>query len=156
MRTWLVKSEPSVFSIDDLARDGVTGWEGVRNFQARNSMRDDMKLGDLVLFYHSSCEVIGVAGVARVAREAYPDPTQFEPGNDYEDPGSDPANPRWVCVDLGFAERFASPVLLAELKADPQLEGMLVLRKGQRLSVQPVDPMHFERVLALGRAKEAT
>ncbi len=155
MRYWLMKSEEDVFSIDDLARDGTTGWEGVRNYQARNSLRDDTSVGDLVLFYHSNAAVIGVAGVASIARAGYPDPTQFESGHTYEDPTSPRDNPRWYRVDLSFVERFASPVTLDEMKGDPALDGMLVVRKGQRLSVQPVEPAHFERVVAAGRAKGA-
>jgi predicted RNA-binding protein with PUA-like domain len=151
-RFWLMKSEPSVYSFGDLVRDGRTGWEGVRNYQARNMLRDDFAAGDLVLFYHSSCDAIGVAGVARVCGPGYPDPTQFVPGP-YHDPDADPAAPRWYRVDLAPVEAFAEVVSLAELKAEPALDGMLVMRKGQRLSVQPVEPAHFEVVVGMGRAK---
>lgn len=150
-RYWLMKSEPDVYGIDDLARDGQTGWEGVRNYQARNFLRDDCKEGDLVLFYHSNADVIGVAGLASVCREAYPDPAQFDPASDYHDPGSKPENPRWVRVDLAFVEKFPATLPLAALKADPALDGLLVIQKGQRLSVQPVTPEHFEHIV--GRAR---
>ncbi len=148
-----MKSEPDVFSIDDLARDGTTSWEGVRNYQARNFMRDDMKKGDLVLFYHSNATPPGVAGIARVAREAYPDPSAWDPRSDYHDPKSTPENPTWLMVDVEFVERFADVVSLDELKAAPELEGMLVIRRGQRLSVQPVEAEHFRWVRAAGRKK---
>jgi len=150
-RHWLMKSEPNTYSIDDLRRDGVTTWEGVRNHQARNFMRDDVKLDDLVLFYHSSAKPPGVVGLGRVVREAYPDPTAFEPGHPYFDPRSDPAAPRWMMVDVGFVEQWQQMVPLAALKADPKLDGLLVTRKGQRLSVMPVDPAHYEHIVALGR-----
>lgn len=155
-RLWLMKSEPSVYSLDDLLRDGHTGWEGVRNFQARNMLRDDFAVGDLVLFYHSSCDRVGVVGVARVRRAGYPDPTQFEPGHTYQDPTSPQDNPRWFTVDVEPVEAFHDVVPLSELKADPSLAGMLLLQKGQRLSVQPVNPAHFERVRALGQLKGPT
>jgi predicted RNA-binding protein with PUA-like domain len=151
LRYWLLKSEPSVYGIEDLERDGVSGWEGVRNYQARNFIRDDMREGDGVLFYHSSCDRIGVAGLARIARAGYPDPTQFEAGHKYQDSDSDPSNPRWYRVDVAFVERFNVPLSLEAIKADPALEGMLVTRRGQRLSVQPVEPEHYERVIALAR-----
>lgn len=151
MRYWLMKSEPDVYSIDDLARDGSTGWDGVRNYQARNFMRDEMKVGDLVLFYHSNADPPGIAGVARVCREAHPDPTQFDPSSKYHDPKSDPDDPRWLMVDVEFVEKFPHLVSLAELKANPKLEGMYVTRRGMRLSVQPVEPAHFEEVVRMGR-----
>jgi predicted RNA-binding protein with PUA-like domain len=147
---WLAKSEPDVYSIDDLARDGTTGWEGVRNFQARNYLRA-MKAGDRVLFYHSNAEPLAVVGVAEVAREAYPDPFQFEKGHAYEDPTSKPEDPRWSTVDLRFVEKLARPVALDRIKADEQLAGMEVARRGSRLSVHPVTAAHFARVLSLGR-----
>ncbi len=150
---WLMKSEPDVYAIVDLERDGTTGWEGVRNYQARNFMRDAMRLGDLVLFYHSNAEPPGVAGIARVAGPAEPDPTQFDAGSEYHDPGSDPADPRWLHVRVGFVERFAEVVPLEVLRADASLAGMPLLARGQRLSVQPVSPAHFARVLALAGAQ---
>lgn len=155
MRYWLMKSEPDVYSLDDLRRDGETHWEGVRNYQARNSMRDDMKLGDLVLFYHSNASPPGVAGVAKVVREAYPDDTARDPKSDYFDPKETAEAPRWVRVDLGFVEAFPELLSLAELKAASEagqpLQGVEVTRKGSRLSVQPVSEAHFQWILARGR-----
>ena len=152
MRHWLMKSEPDVYSIDDLARDVRTGWEGVRNYQARNLLRDEMKLGDLVLFYHSNAEPPAVAGLARVCREAYPDETALDPSSKYHDPKSKPGDDRWLKVDVEFVEKFPRPVTLETLKSDPAFEGMYVIRRGMRLSVQPVEAAHFERVCALGRS----
>lgn len=153
MRYWLMKSEPDVYSIDALRRDKRTAWEGVRNYQARNSMRDDMKIGDRVLYYHSNAEPSGVAGVAEVVREAYPDPHALDPASHYHDPKSTSENPIWVTVEIAFVERFPSVVPLAAMKAEPALAGMEVTRKGSRLSVQPVDAAHFEKVVAMGRAR---
>ncbi|HEY0880403.1 MAG TPA: EVE domain-containing protein [Archangium sp.] len=152
-RYWLMKSEPDVYSITDLEKDGVTGWEGVRNYQARNSMRDDMKEGDLVLFYHSNAEPPGVAGLAAVHGTAIPDPSQFDKKSEYYDEGSSKAEPRWLMAQVKFVERFAAVVPLEVLKADKTLAGMPLLQKGQRLSVQPVSPEHFARVLKLAKAK---
>ncbi len=154
-RYWLMKCEPDAYSIDDLQRDGSTTWEGVRNYQARNSMRDDMKVGDGVLFYASNAEPSGVAGVAEISREAYPDPFAFEKGHHYFDPDSDPANPTWYMVDVRFVEKFPGIIPLAALKATPGLEKMVVTQKGSRLSVQPVTPREFEIVVALGRSGAA-
>ena len=145
-RYWLMKSEPDVYSIDDLARDGTTSWSGVRNYQARNFMRDDMKVGDLVLFYHSNAEPPGVAGIAKVVRTAHPDLTALDPRSPYHDPKATPENPIWQMVDVGFVAAFKRIVSLDELRADPALAGMLVIKRGMRLSVQPVDPAHFKRV----------
>ena len=145
-RYWLMKSEPDVYSIDDLARDGTTSWSGVRNYQARNFMRDDMKVGDLVLFYHSNAEPPGVAGIAKVVRTAHPDLTALDPRSPYHDPKATPENPIWQMVDVGFVAAFKRIVSLDELRADPALAGMLVIKRGMRLSVQPVDPTHFKRV----------
>lgn len=149
---WLVKSEPEVYSIADLERDGQTSWEGVRNYQARNFMRE-MKEGDRVLFYHSNAEPPGVAGIAKVVREAYPDSFAWQEGHPYFDPKSTPDAPRWEMVDLAFVERFPSFLPLQSLKDDPSLEGMELLRKGSRLSVQPVSEAHFQHVTRLGRRK---
>ena len=151
---WLLKSEPDVFSIDDLARDGTTRWEGVRNFTARNFMRDGMNIGDLVLYYHSNAEPSGVAGVAKVSKRAYPDPTQFDEKSEYYDPTAKKDEPRWVMVDVAFVAKFADFVRLDTLKRDASLAKMLVVRKGQRLSVQPVEKQDFERVVALGNGKK--
>ena len=146
-RYWLMKSEPGVYSIDDLKRDGSTSWEGVRNYQARNFMRDDMKLGDGVLFYHGSAKPMGVYGVAEIVREAYPDDTAFDPASRYYDAKSDPAQPTWLMVDVGYVSTFKEPVTLAALKEIPGLEAMMVTRKGSRLSVQPVTPEEWDIVM---------
>jgi predicted RNA-binding protein with PUA-like domain len=148
---WLMKTEPDVYSIDDLVKKGRGSWDGVRNYQARNHMRG-MKVGDLVLFYHSSTEPPGVAGIARVSGEAYPDPTQFDPKDDHYDPKSIPSAPRWDMVDVEPVEKLPRYVPLEALKSDAALAGMLVAKRGMRLSVQPVTREHFRRVLALGRA----
>jgi predicted RNA-binding protein with PUA-like domain len=148
---WLMKSEPDAYSIDDLARAKRGSWDGVRNYQARNNMRA-MREGDLVLFYHSQVKPPAVVGVARVCREAYPDPTAFDPNCKYFDPKSSPDNPRWDMVDVEFVEKLPEPVTLEQLKEDPAFEGMLVTTRG-RLSVQPVDRTHFEQVLERGGGK---
>jgi len=149
---WLLKSEPDVFSFEDLKRrPGRTEpWNGVRNYQARNYLRDGMNLGDLALFYHSNTAVPGIAGLVRVSREAYPDPTQFDPASEYHDPKSDPAAPRWLMVDVTWAADFPDFVPLTALKDDPLLADMLILRRGNRLSVTPVTPEHFARICRLG------
>ena len=148
---WLLKTEPQTYSIDDLARDKRTCWDGVRNYQARNYMRDDMKLGDGVLIYHSSTDPAGVVGIARVAREAYPDHTALDKKNDHYDPKATKDNPIWMMVDVEFVEKFAEVVTLATLKKTKALEKMLVLQRGQRLSVMPVEPTHFEIVRNLAK-----
>jgi predicted RNA-binding protein with PUA-like domain len=149
-----MKSEPEVYAIADLERDGETGWEGVRNYQARNFMRDEMKRGDLVLFYHSNADPPGVAGLARVTSErAEADPTQFDPSSEYFDPASKPEDPRWLMVRVGFVERFAEVLPLERLRAEKALAGMALLQRGQRLSVQPVTPAELRRVLALAGAR---
>lgn len=149
-----MKSEPSVYGIEDLERNGRTGWEGVRNYQARNLLRDAVKSGDRVLFYHSNAEPTGVAGLAKVVREAYPDPGAFDPEHDYFDPKSDAGHPTWYAVDIAFVERFARVVPLAELKGTPGLEQMMVTQRGSRLSVQPVSRDEFETVVRLARKKK--
>lgn len=154
-RYWLMKCEPEAYTIEDLERDGTTTWEGVRNFQARNMMRDEMKVGDGVLFYASNAEPSGVTGVAAVAREGYPDPYAFEAGHKYHDPKSDPANPTWYMVDIGFVEKFPQIIPLGTLKETRGLEKMVVTQKGSRLSVQPVTKKEFETVLKLGRKGQA-
>ena len=152
-RHWLVKSEPASFSFDDLlaSPDRTTGWSGVRNYQARNFMRDDMKKGDLVFFYHSSAEPTAIVGVAEVAREGYPDPTAFDPSDAHFDPKSKPDAPTWIMVDLRAVEKLAHPVTLAELKSVPGLEKMVLLQRGSRLSVQPVTKEEWEIVSHLGK-----
>lgn len=146
MRYWLMKSEPSEFGIDDLARDGSVPWFGVRNYQARNFMRDQMRVGDGVLFYHSSCDEPGIAGLAEVVREAYPDATQFEVGGKYHDPKSSPDNPRWVHVDVGFVRK-TRLMSIAEMRGYPELANMRILAKGNRLSITPVDPAEWRFIL---------
>jgi predicted RNA-binding protein with PUA-like domain len=151
MADWLMKTEPGVFGIDDLARKRVEHWDGVRSFQARNHMRS-MLLGDRVLFYHSSCDPPGVAGLARVCRTAYPDSTAWKPRSKYYDPRSTPDSPRWFMVDVEFVEKFTRFVPLEELRRTPSLEDMLLLRRGMRLSVQPVTGQNFDLICRLGRA----
>ena len=148
-RCWLMKTEPDVYSIDDLRRDRRTGWDGVRNYQARNFMRDEMKKGDRVLVYHSNADPPGVAGIATVSREGHPDPTAFDPEDSHYDPKSDPDAPRWIQVELKHVKTFKELVPLAELRATKALEGMPLLQKGQRLSVQPVAPRHFDLIVKL-------
>lgn len=145
MRYWLMKSEPSEFSIDDLAREPKksTSWIGVRNYQARNFMRDQMQLGDLVLFYHSTCEVPGIAGIAEVSKLAYPDETQFDRKSDYFDPKATRDNPRWVHVDVKLVKK-TRLVPLAELRGYPKLAKMQLLQRGNRLSITPVDPAEWK------------
>lgn len=144
---WLMKSEPDVYSIDDLERDGSTPWEGVRNYKARNNMQA-MKVGDEVLYYHSNAKPPGVAGIARVSREAYPDHFAFDQKSHYHDPKSDRESPRWFMVDIEFVAKAPRPVGLPEIKDDPKLADMELVRYG-RLSVQAVKPGEFERVKKL-------
>lgn len=148
---WLVKSEPNTYSIDDLKRDRKTSWEGVRNYQARNLMKE-MKKGDLALFYHSNANPPGVAGVARIVREAYPDDYQFKKGNKYYDEKATRDNPRWFMVDVGFVEKLARLVPLDELKTAKGLEDMVVTKRS-RLSVQPATKKEFGVVVKLGGGK---
>jgi predicted RNA-binding protein with PUA-like domain len=152
MKHWLFKSEPDEFSFEDLKRRKLKTepWNGVRNYQARNFMRDGMQVGDLALFYHSNTALPGIAGLVKISRTAYPDPTQFDPSSDYYDPKSDPANPRWLMVDVTWHADFAQFVSLQQLKDDPRLTDMLILRRGNRLSVTPVEPRHFQRLCELG------
>ncbi|HEY2728660.1 MAG TPA: EVE domain-containing protein [Polyangia bacterium] len=154
MRYWLMKSEPSVFSIDDLARapKRTTSWDGVRNYQARNLLRE-AAVGDGVIFYHSSADPPAAAGTATIARAAYPDATQFDPKSDYYDEGSTKDEPRWFVVDLKFEQKFARAVPLAELRANPALADMVLLRKGSRLSVQPVTAAEWKAVCKVGDAR---
>ncbi|MBE1425337.1 putative RNA-binding protein with PUA-like domain [Desulfomicrobium macestii] len=152
MKYWLMKTEPGCFSIDDLegAPNQTSSWDGVRNFQARNFMRDQMSVGDLILFYHS-VKNPGVVGIARVTRESYPDHTAQDPGDQHFDPRSTPENPLWFMVDVQFVEKFAHPVPLGSLRGVKGLEGMELLKKGSRLSVMPVTEEEFEIVTRLGR-----
>lgn len=148
---WLMKSEPDVYSIHELERDGSTFWDGVRNYKARNNMRA-MKVGDEVLFYHSNAKPPGVVGVARVSREAYPDPSQFDKKSKYFDEKSDPEEPRWSLVDVSFVAHLPHPVSLDDVKADAALSEMELVRYG-RLSVQAVTKSEFERVKRMGGLK---
>ena len=148
-RYWLMKSEPHVYPWEQLLEDGTTHWDGVRNYQARNLMRDEMRMGDLVLFYHSNCKPPHVAGVARVCKEGYPDHTAQDPSSNYFDPKATPEDPRWMMVDIEPVIEL-SKVELSDLRLNPELEGMPLLRRGQRLSVQPVPPEHFEIVCRMG------
>lgn len=150
-RYWLMKCEPAAYTIEDLERDGRTGWEGVRNFQARNSLRE-MKKGDLVIFYASNAEPSGATGIMEVVREAFPDPFALKKGHQYADPKSTPDDPIWYSVEVGFVERFPRVVPLAELRETPGLEEMVILRKGSRLSVTPVTRQEFDTVRKLGRS----
>jgi len=147
---WLMKSEPDEFGIEDLIRSDkqITTWSGVRNFQARNFMRDDMKLGDLAFFYHSSCPAPGVVGTMKVVKAAYPDPTQFDPVSDYFDPKSKLDNPTWVAVDLQFVKQFPL-VSLEALRKEPKLAEMRLLQKGNRLSVLPVNAAEWKRIMSM-------
>jgi predicted RNA-binding protein with PUA-like domain len=153
MQYWLVKSEPQCYSVEDLKRDKTTQWNDVRSYQARNFIRG-MKKGDWLLFYHSSCAVPGIVGLAKVDKEAYPDPTQFDSKSEGYEKASTQENPRWSTMDAKFVEVFKEPLTLAELKNDPAFAGMVVTQQGSRLSVQPVSEKHFKRVLEL-RAKKA-
>lgn len=157
MKYWLMKSEPDVYSIRDLEKDATTWWEGVRNYQARNFMRDDMKVGDLVLFYHSNApapELTGIAGIAEISKTAAPDQTQFQKKSEYFDPKAKPENPPWVCPEIRFVEAFASVLSLAEIRSLPALAEMPLLQKGQRLSVQPVQKAQFECIRKLATKKK--
>jgi predicted RNA-binding protein with PUA-like domain len=156
-RYWLFKSEPSAFSIDDLAKapKQTAPWDGVRNYQARNLLRDEVKVGDHVLFYHSSEPPLGVFGTMTIAKAAYPDFTQFDPKSKYYDPKSPKDNPRWMMVDVKFVEKFPEPVLREHLEADDVTAGMLVMKRGMRLSIQPVTPEEWAAVHRLAGRKPA-
>ncbi len=148
MRYWLMKSEPGDYSIEDLERDGSTHWDGVRNYQARNLMRDEMRVGDRVLFYHSNAKPPGVAGIAEVVRESYPDFTSWDPADKHFDPASTPDAPRWFMVDIGFVERLPRLVGLPELRDQPELADMPLLNRS-RLSVQPVTSEQYDLIVSL-------
>jgi predicted RNA-binding protein with PUA-like domain len=150
---WLMKCEPSAYTIDDLARDGTTSWEGVRNFQARNFLRDQMQVGDPVLFYASNADPSGVTGLATIARAGYPDPFAWKKGHKYFDEGTSKDKPIWYAVDIAFVEKFAEIVSLETLKQTKGLEKMVVTQKGSRLSVQPVTRAEYDIVARLGRRK---
>jgi predicted RNA-binding protein with PUA-like domain len=152
MAYWLFKTEPSECSIDDFAKapDTPIVWEGVRNYQARNMLRDEVKSGDLVLIYHSSCKLIGVAGIARVVRSAYADPSQFDAASDYFDSKSSTENPRWTAVDLQFVEKLPAIIPLDKIKSSAKMNGLPLVQKGSRLSVMPVTPSQWQSILQLG------
>lgn len=152
MRHWLLKTEPGTFSFDDLLQSPgrTAGWDGVRNYQARNFLRDAMKKGDRVLVYHSSTEPPAVVGIAEIAREGYPDPTQFDAKHDHYDAESDPKGPRWFQVDVKAVRKLARPVTLEEIRQTKALAKMPLLQRGQRLSVQPVAADEYERIVRMG------
>ncbi|MDQ2077284.1 EVE domain-containing protein [Marinimicrobium sp. ABcell2] len=149
---WLFKSEPDVYGIDDLSkeRQGIGRWDGIRNYQARNFLRDQVQVGDEVFVYHSQCKVPGVAGIARVVKNAYPDPAQFDPESDYFDPKASPDQPRWYAVDVQFVDKFAQVVPLKALKQETALEDMVLLKQG-RLSVQPVKASEWQHIVKLAQ-----
>ena len=153
MRHWLMKSEPQVFSIDHLEREKTSLWDGIRNYQARNFMMKDMKVGDPILFYHSNAQPPGLAGLAQVSQQAQVDPTQFDPKSPYFDAKSQTQKPRWHCVELAFYKKFPNYVPLYEMRQTPELENMLLLKKGQRLSIQPVTKKEFEILCQMGGSK---
>jgi len=146
---WLMKSEPDAFSIDDLAAKKTEPWDGIRNYQARNMIRDDMKVGDMAFFYHSSCPEPAVVGLMTIASRPYPDPSQFDPGSGYYDPGSKPDDPRWLLVDVRFKRKLRRPITLQELKEHPALAGFQLLKRGNRLSIFPVEQKHWDLILGL-------
>jgi len=149
MAYWLIKSEPVEFSIDDLQRVMVEPWDGVRNYQARNLLRDQMKLGDLIFFYHSNCTIPGIVGIAKVAAEGYPDCNAWNCEDKHYDPKSTPENPRWYRIDVAFVRKTARILTLQELKTYPQLAQMPLVRRGNRLSVMPVNPEQWQFILNL-------
>ncbi|MGB1091046.1 MAG: EVE domain-containing protein [Oceanobacter sp.] len=153
MNYWLFKSEPDAFSIDDLAArpNQTEHWDGVRNYQARNFMRDDMEVGDRIFFYHSSCKEVGIAGLAEVAREAYPDHTQFDPNSKYHDPKASEDNLRWFMVDVRFVEKFDRVLTLKAIKDMPDITELGLVKKGSRLSIMPVTKAEFELLLERAR-----
>lgn len=150
MNYWLMKSEPNDFSIEDLKKSPkkTTYWDGVRNYQARNMMRDEMKIGDLVFYYHSNCKPPGIVGIAAVVRESYPDHTAFDPDSKYFDPKSDPDNPRWMMVDIKFKQQFSGIISLDTIRGIPECREMRLIQKGNRLSITPVSEREWLAILA--------
>ncbi len=148
---WLVKSEPGSFSIDDLAdsKDQTTYWDGVRNYQARNFLRDDMKAGDGVLYYHSNTEPNAIAGICEIVKEGYPDHTQFDPDSSHYFPSSDPNNPVWYMVDIKLIKKFKTPIALQSIKQNPKLKNMKLIQKGNRLSVMPVTKDEWDEIIKM-------
>ncbi len=151
MNYWLFKTEPSGYSIDDLKQDKTTAWTGVRNYQARNLLRDDMKKGDMVIFYHSSCEMPGAYGLAEIVKERIVDETQFDKKSHYYDEKATKESPRWYTVEVAFKEKFKNPVPLAHMRMEPALKDMGLLRPGMRLSVMPISQRHFDRVREMAK-----
>lgn len=151
MAYWLLKSEPETFSIEHLAKmpNQISPWDGVRNYQVRNMLRDQMHCGDLGFFYHSSCKIPGIVGIVEIVREGYPDHSAFDPKSQYYDPDSDPTKPRWYMVDVKLRKKFSSIITLNELKTVPALQQMPLLRRGNRLSIMPVTPEEWEAILNL-------
>lgn len=147
MKYWLLKSESDAFSIDDLKAKKKEDWTGVRNYQARNYMRDQMNVGDLCFFYHSSCEVPGVAGICKISKTKVVDQTQFDKKSEYFDSKSKKENPTWICVEVKFVKKFKNIFPLTKIKTDPKLKNMLVIKRGMRLSIQPVTKADFEYIL---------
>lgn len=150
MKYWLMKSEPETFSFTDLKKKKKALWDGVRNYQARNFMSQEMSIGDMVLFYHSSCEVPGVAGLAKVSAPAQPDPTQFKRDSEYYDAKATPEKPIWFCVEVAAVEEFKNYVSLSQIREEPKLKDLLLLKRGQRLSIQPVSESHFKILSKMG------
>ena len=149
MTYWLMKSEPDDYSIDDLARDKKEPWDGIRNYQVRNMIRDEMNVGDQAFFYHSSCKVPSVVGIMTIVSEAYPDPTQFDPGDKHFDEKSKPEDPRWLLVDVEFERKLNRPITLKELKEHPGLADFRLNQRGNRLSIFPVGRQHWDLILGL-------
>lgn len=148
---WLMKTEPACYSIDDLLNETITSWDGIRNYQARNFMRDKMQIGDGVLFYHSSTNPAGVTGLAKVCKTAYPDHTAQDPENRHFDPKASKEKPIWMMIDVEFIEKFNKLISISELRSYPELDGMLLFQKGQRLSIQPVEKKHFDFIVKLSK-----
>jgi len=149
MAYWLMKSEPDVYSIDNLAKDGREMWDSIRNYQARNMMRDDMRIGDEIFFYHSNCKEPGIVGIMKVASEPYPDPVQFDRKSRYFDAKSSKDNPRWILVDVEFVRKLSRNITLTEIKGEKSLEDMILTRRGNRLSIMPVEKKHWNKILSL-------
>jgi len=149
MAYWLMKSEPDVYSIDNLAEDGREMWDSIRNYQARNMMRDDMRIGDEIFFYHSNCKEPGIVGIMKVASEPYPDPVQFDKKSRYFDEKSSKENPRWILVDVEYVRKLSRNITLTEIKAEKSLENMILTRRGNRLSIMPVEKKHWKKILSL-------
>jgi predicted RNA-binding protein with PUA-like domain len=150
MKYWLVKSEPNVFSIDDLKKNKKTHWDGVRNYQARNFMKNEMKAGDKVLFYHSNAEPTAVTGIAEVIKEGYADHTQFNPDDKHYFPSADLQNPVWFMIDIKFLKKFKTPVTLQAIKQNAKLKKMRLIQRGNRLSVMPVEKSEFDEIVKMG------